>query len=330
MPRFAKLAWAALGYNLLVIVWGAYVRASGSGAGCGAHWPLCNGEIVPRAPALKTLIELSHRVSSGLVLVIAVAMAVFAFRSFPRGSRVRRGAVTVLALTVAEALIGAGLVLFALVAHDTSMKRALSMSLHLVNTFFLVGALTLTASWASAEAAAPADEPAGVAPRAPRKGEPLLRALLIVTAAGLLLAAISGGIAALGDTLFPATSFVEGFRQELSTGAHVFLRLRVLHPVFAIASALLVIATGAIARTIRPEPAVARWSRVAAALVAAQLVLGLLNVALLAPIGVQLVHLLLADLVWIAFVLLYGAVRSERPMAYVRSTTRLRPPRFAS
>ena len=327
LTRFAKFAWGALAYNLLVIVWGAYVRASGSGAGCGAHWPLCNGVVVPRAAAVKTLVEFSHRLSSGLVLVIAVAMVIMAFRSYPRGSIVRKGAVAVLVLTIAEALIGAGLVLFELVAHDTSIKRALSMSLHLVNTFFLLGALTLTAHWASR--ASDEDEAQGSASASPSatKAALALRVMLIVTAAALLLSAMSGGIAALGDTLFPATSFAEGFRQEMSTGAHVFLRLRILHPAFAITSSLLALGTSVMSRAVCHAPDVARWSRIVTSLVIAQLVLGLANVALLAPIPIQLLHLLLADFVWIAFMMLYGRLRS---LDYVLRTTRFLPPRLAS
>lgn len=304
---FAKLVWGALGYNLIVIVWGAYVRASGSGAGCGAHWPLCNGEVVPREAAAKTVIEFSHRLSSGLVLMVALAMAIVAFRSFERGSIVRKGTVAVLVLTIAEALIGAGLVLFKLVAQDTSSLRGLSMSLHLVNTFFLLGALTLTAHWASnpsSEQAAPAPSPSPAAASA--RATLALRVMLVLTGSALLLSAMSGGIAALGDTLFPATTFSDGLRQELSTGAHVFLRLRILHPVIAITSSLFVLTTAALARAVRPSPGIIRWSRIASTLTAAQLVLGLVNVALLAPIWIQLLHLLLADFVWIAFVLMYA------------------------
>jgi heme A synthase len=235
--RFAKVAWAALGYNLLVIGWGAYVRASGSGAGCGSHWPLCNGEVLPRAPALKTIVELSHRLTSGLALVFAIVLAVLAWRTFERGSRVRSAALAAVGLTVVEALIGAALVLFELVAHDASMKRALSMVLHLGNTFLLLGALTLTAFWAGREAAP--REPA----RPQQATSPVLRVLLPLAGAGLMIVAMSGGIAALGDTLFPATSFAEGLRQELGTGAHVLLKLRVLHPILAVAVAALVMTT---------------------------------------------------------------------------------------
>src|SRR5204862_8180034 len=159
MPRLARFAWSVLGWNVAVILWGAYVRASGSGAGCGAHWPLCNGEIVPHEPRVATLIELGHRLSSGVALVVVFTLAVLAWRAYPRGHRVRQGAVTSAILISFEALIGAGLVLFELVAHDASMKRGLSIALHLTNTLFLLAALVLTAWWAS-----------GGAPRAKRGG----------------------------------------------------------------------------------------------------------------------------------------------------------------
>src|SRR5690242_12423544 len=92
MSRFARFAWGALAYDLAVVAWGAYVRASGSGAGCGAHWPLCNGEVVPRPRSVEMAVELSHRVSSGVALALTVVMCVWAYRAYPRGSAVRRGA----------------------------------------------------------------------------------------------------------------------------------------------------------------------------------------------------------------------------------------------
>src|SRR5260370_13603682 len=138
MANFTRYAWGVLGWDLLVILWGAFVRATGSGAGCGRHWPLCNGEVVPRAPRVETLIELSHRLSSGGALVLTLVLLVWAMRVHPRGHVVRRGAAATTAFMVAEALIGAALVLFELVAHDASMKRALSVTLHLGNTFLLL------------------------------------------------------------------------------------------------------------------------------------------------------------------------------------------------
>ena len=56
-----RFAWFTVFYNVLVILWGALVRASGSGAGCGNHWPLCNGQVIPVSPGWHTVIEFTHR-----------------------------------------------------------------------------------------------------------------------------------------------------------------------------------------------------------------------------------------------------------------------------
>ena len=138
-----------LAYNLAVILWGAYVRAIGSGAGCGAHWPLCNGEVIPRAPTVETLIEYSHRLTSGLALLAVVALLIWTWRACAAGHPARRGAVLSMVFILTEAAVGAGLVLFELVADNATMARAMFMAAHLVNTFLLVAALTLTAWWLS-------------------------------------------------------------------------------------------------------------------------------------------------------------------------------------
>ena len=301
--RTRKLAWGVLAYNLLVIVWGAFVRASGSGAGCGSHWPLCNGVVVPDTSKTKTLIEFSHRITSGLALVFVVILAVLLFRSTPKGHPARRAAVASVFFMCTEALVGAGLVLFELVAHNASMKRALSMSLHLTNTFLLLAALTLTAWWSS-----------GGAPIRLRNGGPV-RIFLALSFVTMFLLGTSGAIAALGDTLFPSQSLAEGLRADLSPTASLLLRLRMLHPVIAFATAAVVVGTASISRVVlRSAPLVRRFSRIVVVLVAVQLCAGLLNVALLAPTWMQLVHLLLADLVWISVVLLGATVLAEAPL----------------
>ncbi len=293
MSRFAKFAWGLLAYNLMVIAWGAYVRASGSGAGCGAHWPLCNGEVLPRSPGAEMLVELSHRVTSGLSLFLVLGLAIAGHRAYPRGARVRRAAWASFGFVMAEALIGAGLVLFELVAHDQSMKRALSMALHLTNTFFLLGALTLTAYWASGGA------------RVSWRRQGALGWVLGAAMVGMIILGSSGAITALGDTLFPAHSVTEGLAQDLSTGAHLFVRLRILHPVIATAVAALVLLAATLARLQRPRTRA--FSYLVSGLVLMQMAAGILNVWLLAPIFMQLVHLLLADSVWISLVLLTAA-----------------------
>src|SRR5512139_906295 len=147
--RFAWFAWIVLVYNVLVVLWGAYVRATGSGAGCGSHWPLCQGVVLPRAPQIETIVEFTHRLSSGLVVLLALVLLTWAWRAYPKGHSVRLGAVMAMVFTVTEALVGAGLVLFGLVAQNQSVARAFSVDVHLVNTFLLLASLTLTALWAS-------------------------------------------------------------------------------------------------------------------------------------------------------------------------------------
>ncbi len=310
--RLARYAWGVLAYNLLVIAWGAFVRASGSGAGCGRHWPLCNGEVVPAPKSVATLIEAAHRATSGIAVIAVVALMVWTLRALPRGHRARRASIVSTVFIMGEALIGAGLVLFELVAHDASMKRGLSMILHLGNTFLLLGALTITA-WTigrdgpeSRETASehnPRDSSLGaLAPR--RLISPLVRFVVFLSLFSILFLGSSGAIAALGDTLFPAASLREGMAQDFSPLAHVFLRLRVLHPFIALATGAIVFVTASIVRVARPLPLVRTFARVLTVVFATQFSVGLLNMTLLAPVPMQIVHLLLADATWIALVLM--------------------------
>jgi heme A synthase len=303
MPPVARFAWGLLAYDVCVMAWGAFVRATGSGAGCGRHWPLCNGEIIPRAPRVATLVELSHRVSSGITLVGALLLAGWAIRSYPAGHRVRRGAYLTAGLTAAEAVIGAGLVLFKLVEHDASMLRAFSMSLHLMNTFLLLASLATTAWWASGGRATK------------REGQRAIVAIFGSLLAAMLLVGASGSVAALGDTLFPSRSVTEGFAQDFSAGAHLFIRLRMIHPVLAATTAGAIIVCMSLARALWPTPAVRGFSRLAATLAAAQIAAGLIDVLARAPVWMQLVHLIMADLVWIALVLTGAAALAEAPAA---------------
>jgi heme A synthase len=292
LTRFARYAWCVLGYNLLVIVWGAYVRASGSGAGCGNHWPLCKGEVLPRTPALETLVEITHRFTSGIALILVLGLVYWAFRRFPRNHHVRVAALISLFFILTEALIGAGLVLFEYVATNASHARAFWMSGHLINTFLLLGALALTAWWASGHEKQ----------RAPFSGK--TGHAFVIALIGMVILGVSGAITALGDTLFPAGSLAAGLRQDLSPAAHIFLRLRLWHPLLAL---VVGIGTWWLAWKVRkapPQPAVMKLSVVLSALVAIQLTAGATNLLLLAPIWMQLIHLLLSDLLWIALVLL--------------------------
>ncbi|MBK7908507.1 MAG: COX15/CtaA family protein [Gemmatimonadetes bacterium] len=292
MSRFARYGWGVLAFNLLVILWGAYVRASGSGAGCGAHWPLCNGEVIPRAPSVETLVEMAHRITSGIALLLVVGQLAWARRALPKGDAARVVAHVAMALMLTEALVGAGLVLFEMVAQNQSIARAYWLAAHLLNTFGLVAALALVPWYASGQSA----------PRAGRFGPELK--LLLAALAGTLLLGMTGAVTALGDTLFPAASLAEGMAQDFSPTAHFLVRLRVVHPTLAVLVVILLLLTAGVNAKLRPSVTTRRLAMAVAGLAVTQLAAGLVNLLLLAPIGMQLVHLLLADALWIALVLL--------------------------
>ncbi|MCU0489653.1 MAG: COX15/CtaA family protein [Anaerolineales bacterium] len=317
--KFTNFAWGVLGFNVLVVLWGAYVRATGSGAGCGAHWPLCNGVVIPRSPQLETVIEFSHRLSSGLAFILVAILFVWAFRLFPRRHPARFGATLSMVFITTEALVGAGLVLFELVAQDTSMERVYSMAVHLINTFLLLAALTLTGWWSTGR------------PLISFKSRRLTWAFGLALL-GVLILGVSGAITALGDTLFPASSLAEGFQQDMNSAAHFTIRVRIWHPIIAVVvGSYLILLSGALAlftndelKKLRdPEKAtntkeIARLQSIewfALALIGItvlQLIAGLVNVFLLAPVWMQLVHLFLADSVWIVLIFLTASVLAEK------------------
>src|SRR5580658_4278037 len=106
----ARFAWVVLGFFILVILWGAVVRATGSGAGCGANWPLCNGGLLPHHPRIQTLIEFTHRATTGVCSALALVVLVWVFVARPRGDRARKAAVCSVALLFIEAFLGRALV----------------------------------------------------------------------------------------------------------------------------------------------------------------------------------------------------------------------------
>jgi heme A synthase len=308
LDKFAKYAWAVLAYNLVVILWGAFVRATGSGAGCGSHWPLCNGEVIPRAPQLETLVEFTHRATSGLALLLVVGLLIWAWRRYGPGHLVRLGAGWTMFLMLTEALVGAGLVLFELVADNTSTARAVVIAIHLINTFLLLVALTLTAWWAS-------------------EGKPVqinwqdgLGLAMIVAFVALLVLGSSGAVTALGDTLFPASSLAEGLQQKFSPTAHILVRLRLFHPIIAIGVGVYVIVMMGLINARRFNPTARTLSRTFTVLYLVQLIIGAFNVVLLAPVWMQLLHLLISDVLWILLVL-FAASAFARQTAMAPETS---------
>jgi heme a synthase len=284
-----RYAWFVVGYNILVILWGALVRATGSGAGCGNHWPLCNGQVVPLSPRVDTIIEFTHRCMTGGATFFVLALLLWTFRATVKGQAVRIAAVASTVLLINEAILGALLVKLGYVTGNQSIGRVVMLSIHLSNTLLLLGALTLTAVLAATKQTL---------------RELRLRGAktvwVLVGLAATIVVGVSGSLAALGDTLFPASSLRAAVEQDLSSTSPLLLRLRGAHPL----SALIASAFVAWIVVQAKRSGNGRLGDLVLGLLGIQLVLGLFDIVLLAPVWMQIVHLLGADLYWVALVAL--------------------------
>lgn len=279
MTKLVRFAWFVLGFNVVVILLGALVRATGSGAGCGPSWPTCHGQVIPELQG-ATAIEFVHRGASGIALALVFILAVLIWRQRGKGHPARTGAVLASVAIVGEALIGAMIVLAEWVAEDASIARAVSVPLHLVNTLFLLAALALTIFWLSG------------GKRLDFHKDPKVTRAVLVGGLALVLIAASGAVTALADTLFPKGA------GDLAAEEHFLTRLRVIHPVLAVGASA--IGWWAASRSERGRDA---YTRSLPVLVALMLLTGVVNVALGVPVWMQLVHLALADALWVAYVL---------------------------
>jgi cytochrome c oxidase assembly protein subunit 15 len=286
----SRFAWFVVAYNVAVIVWGAYVRATGSGAGCGSHWPLCNGQFLPTIPQTQTVIEFTHRVTSGLSLVLVAVLLIWCWRRTAKGDWPRYSAVAAAVLLFNEALLGALLVLFDHIGGlDRSATHALFLCLHFGNTLLLLAALAVTANWLSNR-----DRRFALAPT------PYLTIATALALFSVMIVGMAGSLASLGDAIFPADSLRNGFLQDFSSSSPTLLRLRVLHPIAAIIGSIYVL--WLVRRYWRKQERSA-WAPLVTITLFVQIALGATNVVLLAPIWLQMAHLLVAEIFWILLVL---------------------------
>lgn len=288
MRAVRNFAIATLVVNVGVILLGALVRATGSGAGCGRSWPSCKGTLVPELEG-ATAIEFAHRASSGIALIMVAILVWRVFRLTERGHPARVGAVASGISIVIEALIGAVIVLAEWVADDASIARIVAVPIHLVSTFVLLGGLVLTVFWLSGGG------------RLRRSVQPRLWRSWILIAGGMLVIGATGGVTALADTLFPKETFEIGAIFDESAGENFLTRLRAIHPFVG----LIVGAAAAWwAKTHgwQVGGGGARAARLVVGLVALEVVLGIVNVGLLTPTWLSLIHLATADAIWLAWV----------------------------
>ena len=292
-PALRRFAWAVLVYFIAVILWGSLVRATGAGAGCGNHWPLCNGTVIQHSPTANTIIEFTHRVTSGLSFFSAVGLLIWTLKGTARGHLARPAAVAAVAFTLIEAILGALLVKLGLTAQSQSPIRPAYLALHLTNTLLLLAALTLAAHMLSRGRGYLRSTIRFVAPAGAVAG------IIVVMAVG-----VTGSLAALGDTLFPASSLASALAEDFSSTSGWLVRWRWTHPTIAFVASIFLIWL-----LVRAAQRSAHWdnrglSALVLLLLAAQYVLGVLDVVLLAPVWLQIAHLLGADLLWAALVVL--------------------------
>ena len=301
VDRFVRFGRVVLGYNLFVILWGAWVRASGSGAGCGDHWPLCDGALIPPTPALTTLIELFHRATSGLAFVLVLLFFLQSRRVFVAGHSARRAAAVSFVLITIESLVGAVIVLAGLFGDNASLVRASVVGVHFVNTLLLLAVLTAALRFAR-DVRVPKLRPLNA-----------VRVLLLIGVCGWLALGATGGVGALSRTLYPSNTLAESLAKEFAPNAPLLLRLRSLHVLVAVVMGAYV-SFLAIYMS-RRGMSTQRLAIVIFALYCAQCMLGMLNVLFVVPTpALQLSHLFLMDVLWIAFVVLgLGSIRGYHP-----------------
>ncbi|MGD2059871.1 MAG: COX15/CtaA family protein [Acidimicrobiia bacterium] len=300
MRSVIRYAWFVLGFNVVVILLGAVVRATGSGAGCGRSWPTCQGQVVPELEG-ATAVEFTHRAMSGIALVLVFALAVVVWRNTDKGHPARTGAVLSMVAILGEALVGAMIVLAEWVAEDTSVARAISVPLHLVNTLFLLASLALTIFWL------------GGGRRLDFRSNGVVTRWVVLGGVALVIISATGAVTALADTLFPK---VPG--ADISGEEHFLTDLRIVHPVLAVLAASIGWWVSSRSPRGRGRPAMAL-----PILVGLMLLTGSINIALGVPVWMQLVHLLLADALWIAYVL----TSAEALQLSVATDSRLSPSR---
>lgn len=259
--RFKKVFFWFWIYTLLVILWGAWVRISHSGNGCGDHWPVCQGEIIPDLTQKKTFVEYFHRLMSGAYGLIVIYLW-WKLRQVQKNYRLRN---LFLVLMITEALLGAALVKFNLVTTNDSFMRLIFMSLHQLNSFMLTGVTYLLYK--------------SFTPQFHFK----LNRLHIL----FILVPVTGAIAALSTTLFPTISLFQGIIEDFNSNSHIFIKLRILHPLMA-----LTIMIGFMSWLFQKGQ-----TRLALETLFAVFI-GIVTLVTLSPVYLKLSHLFIAHLLW--------------------------------
>lgn len=295
--RFLNLTYLTLAVTVFVIVFGAFVRASLSGDGCGTSWPHCGETIIPDGSSVAAIIEFSHRTTSGLAVLLALAVVIASRRVFTAGHPARKTAGWSLAFVLGSGFIGMLLVVFEWVKFDVSLGRVITMPLHLLNTYMMLGALAMTAYYASG------------GERATFKGQGPVGTGLKWALGGMFVLGMTGAISAMGKTAFQshfqaANTFMERMSLHIGDGAHPLLKGGALHPLMATSVGVIVVFACLLVMQRRQSAQVDKWARATIAVFIVQMVFGTANLLMSAPVWMQMTHLLLAITDWMCLVML--------------------------
>lgn len=267
--------------SILSILAGAFVRATGSGDGCGSTWPTCKGKIIPQLSDTSEIIEFSHRSISGILLIVTLIIFTKS-RNMSKGSITRTTVNFLTFFVVFEAAIGAVIVLYEWVGLNSSLPRIVAVPIHLVNTFGLLACYAILYK---------------VLLNNFKNIKQLWDRRFVFVAFLFLLSGATGSITALADVLFPSASFYEGLMEDFDRTSELLTRLRILHPIVATGlSAALIIESRNIQKDYKIDVKFLQL------LVIVAVTLGVLNVLSNIVLLLSIFHLAIADLLWITYI----------------------------
>ncbi|MDE0119741.1 MAG: COX15/CtaA family protein [Bdellovibrionales bacterium] len=290
---FSFFCLFTLCFCLLVILWGAWVRISHSGDGCGQSWPSCQGQyLIDSGEQQKTWIEWIHRATSSLFGIMVIWLFIWSFLKFPFRHPVSKSVLCIFLFTISEALIGAGLVLAGLTGDNTSPARVLVMNLHLLNSVLLVSSLFIC--WRLS-----LGKKFSFFNRMNEGSDRLSKALFLFV---FFLIAFFGSVSSLASSLFPSPSLLEGLALDFNPDSPWLIRLRWLHPFLALSFG------GAFLyyyffQDKREKGTRTVLQKIFIVCVSLTLFSGLMNLLLLSPVFLKLVHLLIVYLLVMSFIL---------------------------
>ncbi len=300
---FSFFLWGFLFFNIYAVLGGAFVRATHSGAGCGAHWPLCNGQILPSISRVQTLIEFVHRISSGIILIATIVTLVISFLFYPKKHFIRKSSIFILIFVIIEALVGAALVYYGWVYKNASPFRALVVSIHLMNTLLLIGSISLAAFAVSKEIQISNLNNFSIDFIYKKNIKNLFPSL--ITLFIVFIICVTGAVTALGDTLYQPKFVGENIIRDLENHENFIKTIRIFHPLLAIGLALLSLHfVWKIYEENKDELNKDNFS-LFTILVFLQIIVGFLNIFLLVPVWSQLIHLFIACVLWVIAIRIY-------------------------